>query len=64
MQRSPLSTTSGYKILSVSRKVSFALFFFCAYLLVRGLGVIRLSLGKLVVNLSQVVKRTNTPLIP
>ena len=26
--------------------------------------VIRLSLGKLLVNLSQVVKRTNTPLIP
>ena len=26
--------------------------------------VIRLSLGKLVVNLLQVVKRTNTPLIP
>ena len=26
--------------------------------------VIRLSLGKLLVNLLQVVKRTNTPLIP
>ena len=26
--------------------------------------VIRLSLGKLLINLSQVVKRTNTPLIP
>ena len=28
------------------------------------LHVIRLSLGKLLVNLLQVVKRTNTPLIP
>ena len=27
-------------------------------------GVVRLSLGKLLVNLLQVVKRTNTPLIP
>ena len=30
----------------------------------RGDGVIRLSLGKLLVNHVQVVKRTNTPLIP
>ena len=29
-----------------------------------GEGVIRLSLGKLLVNQLQVVKRTNTPLIP
>ena len=29
-----------------------------------GESVIRLSLGKLLVNLLQVVKRTNTPLIP
>ena len=29
-----------------------------------GGSVIRLSLGKLLVNLLQVVKRTNTPLIP
>ena len=29
-----------------------------------GEGVVRLSLGKLLVNLLQVVKRTNTPLIP